>query len=111
VRVGTSTAYRTKQRFVEEGLERALSELPRIGAERKLDANDESLLVAMACSEPPGGRARWTMQLLAQRVPVRASTIRLKIRRASAGAKRWYSAACEWLDTLSSTTRIFSASG
>ena len=63
--VSTSTIYRTKQRFVEEGLERALSEAPRPGAERKLDASDESLLVAMACSEPPGGRARWTMQLLA----------------------------------------------
>ena len=63
--VGTSTVYRTKQRFVEEGLERALSEAPRPGAERKLDASDESLLVAIACSGPPAGRARWTMQLLA----------------------------------------------
>jgi transposase len=65
VGVGTSTVYRTKQRFVEEGLERALRELPRPGAARKLDAGDESLLVAVACSEPPAGRARWTLQLLA----------------------------------------------
>jgi len=65
VAVGTSTVYRTKQRFVEEGLERALSELPRPGAERKLGAVDESLLVAVACSKPPDGRARWTLQLLA----------------------------------------------
>ena len=65
IRVSTSTIYRTKQRFVEEGLERALSEAPRPGAERKLDASDESLLVAVACSKPPAGRARWTMQLLA----------------------------------------------
>jgi transposase len=63
--VGTSTVYRTKQRYVEEGLERALSEAPRAGAERKLDAGDESLLVAVACSKPPAGRVRWTMQLLA----------------------------------------------
>jgi transposase len=63
--VGTSTVYRTKQRFVEQGLERALSEAPRAGAERKLDVSDESLLVAVACSKPPAGRARWTMQLLA----------------------------------------------
>jgi transposase len=63
--VGTSTVYRTKQRFVEEGLERALSEAPRPGAERKLGANDEALLVAVACSKPPAGRARWTLQLLA----------------------------------------------
>jgi transposase len=65
VAVGTSTVYRTKQRYVEQGLERALSEAPRPGAERKLDAGDESLLVAVACSKPPAGRARWTMQLLA----------------------------------------------
>ena len=65
VAVGTSTVYRTKQRFVEEGLERALSELPRPGAERKLGVGDESLLVAVACSKPPEGRSRWTLQLLA----------------------------------------------
>ena len=63
--VGTSTVYRTKQRFVEEGLAPALSELPRPGAPRKLGASDEALLVAVACSQPPAGRARWTMNLLA----------------------------------------------
>lgn len=65
VAVGTSTVYRTKQRFVDEGLERALSELPRPGAERKFGVGDESLLVAVACSKPPEGRSRWTLQLLA----------------------------------------------
>src|SRR5215475_4809679 len=65
ISVGTSTVYRTKQRFVEEGLERALHEAPRPGAPRKLDAGDESLLVAVACSKPPAGRARWTLDLLA----------------------------------------------
>src|SRR6266545_787624 len=65
VGVSTSTVYRTKQRFVEEGLTPALSELPRPGAPRKLGASDEALLVAVACSHPPVGRARWTMDLLA----------------------------------------------
>jgi len=65
VAVGTSTVYRIKQRFVEEGLERALTELPRPGAARKLDVGDESLLCALACSAPPAGRAQWTLQLLA----------------------------------------------
>jgi transposase len=65
VGVGTSTVYRTKQQFVEEGLERALNEAPRPGQARKLSAADESLLVALACSEPPTGRARWTLDLLA----------------------------------------------
>lgn len=65
VSVGTSTVYRTKRRFVEEGLEPALSEAPRPGAERKLAAKEEALLVATACSKPPAGRARWTLSLLA----------------------------------------------
>lgn len=65
VGVGTSTVYRTKRRFVEEGLEAALSEEPRPGAERKLAAKEEALLIATACSDPPPGRARWTLSLLA----------------------------------------------
>ena len=60
VAVGTSTVYRTKQRFVEHGLDRALNEAPRPGAERKLDATDESLLIAVTCSKPPAGRGRCT---------------------------------------------------
>ncbi len=63
--VGTSTVYRTKKRFVQEGLERALCEGKRPGNPRKLAASDESLLVALACSKPPSGQARWTMELLA----------------------------------------------
>jgi len=65
VRVGTSTVYRLKQRFVEEGLERALNEAKRPRPERKLASHEEALLVAVACSDPPAGRARWTLQLLA----------------------------------------------
>ena len=65
VGVGGSTVYRTKKRFVEGNLERALSEEPRPGAERKLSVKQEALLVATACSTPPAGRARWTLDLLA----------------------------------------------
>src|SRR5881398_726462 len=65
VAVGGSTVYRTKRRFVEGNLERALSEDPRPGAERKLTGKEEALLVATACSTPPEGRARWTLELLA----------------------------------------------
>jgi transposase len=60
--VGKSTVYRTKRRFVLGNLEAALSEEPRRGAERKFS---EALLVATACSSPPAGRARWTLDLLA----------------------------------------------
>src|SRR5436305_4883360 len=63
--VGRSTVYRTKRRFVEGNLERALSEEPRPGAERKLTGKEEALLVATACARPPAGRARWTLELLA----------------------------------------------
>ena len=65
VAVGGSTVYRTKRRFVEGNLERALSEEPRPGAERKLSGKEEALLVATACASPPEGRARWTLELLA----------------------------------------------
>jgi transposase len=65
VGVGGSTVYRTKRRFVEGNLERALSEEPRPGAERKLTGKEEALLVATACTSPPEGRARWTLELLA----------------------------------------------
>src|SRR6202165_1124050 len=68
VAVGTSTVYRTKRRFVEEGLEQALSEDPRPGAERKLSVTEEALLVATACTKAPAGRARWTLELLAGEV-------------------------------------------
>jgi transposase len=65
VAVGGSTVYRTKRRFVEGDLEAALSEEPRPGASRKLSGKEEALLVATACSSPPAGRARWTLELLA----------------------------------------------
>jgi transposase len=62
--VGGSTVYRTKRRFVEGNLAKALSEEPRPGAVRKLSGKEEALLVATACSSPPEGRARWTLELL-----------------------------------------------
>lgn len=65
VQVGTATVYRIKRRFVQEGLERALAEEPRPGGQRKLSTNEEAMLVAMACSMPPQGRAHWTLELLA----------------------------------------------
>ena len=65
VAVGGSTVYRTKRRFVEGNLQAALIEEPRPGAERKLSGKEEALLVATACSNPPEGRARWTLELLA----------------------------------------------
>jgi transposase len=62
VGVGGSTVYRTKRRFVLGNLEAAQ---PRPGARRKLSGKQEALLVATACSKPPAGRCRWTLELLA----------------------------------------------
>jgi hypothetical protein len=49
-------------------LEAALSEEPRPGADRKLSGKEEPLLVATACSSPLEGRARWTLELLADEI-------------------------------------------
>ena len=63
--VSAATIYRLKRRCLERGVEHALTDDPRPGAERKLSAKDEAVLVAVACSKPPVGRGRWTLELLA----------------------------------------------
>lgn len=61
---------RIRKRFVEGGLPRALNEDPRPGQKRKRDGRQEARLIAEACSTAPCGHARWTLQLLAERVVV-----------------------------------------
>ena len=69
VEVSRNTVCRVRERFVEQGLEAALVRKPAARAyARKLDGRGEAHLVALACSRPPEGRKRWTMQLLADRV-------------------------------------------
>lgn len=63
-----TTVERIRKRFVEEGLEAALSERPRPGATRKLNGHQEAYLVALACGDPPEGKKRWSMRLLADRL-------------------------------------------
>jgi transposase len=63
-----STVHRTRQRFVEEGLTAALSEQPRPGKAPTLTGKQQAYLIALACSTPPEGHRRWTMQLLADRL-------------------------------------------
>jgi transposase len=63
--VGRTTVERTRKRFVEGNLERALNEDPRPGREPKLNDKQAALLVATACSAAPQGQKHWTMQLLA----------------------------------------------
>jgi putative transposase len=66
--LGLSTVHRTRQRFVEEGLIASLNERPRAGRSSSLTGKQEAFIVALACSTPPEGRCRWTMQLLADRL-------------------------------------------
>lgn len=66
--LGKSTVERTRKRFVEGGVERALTDRPRPGKPRLLNGKQEAYLVALACSDPPEGRTEWTMQLLADRL-------------------------------------------
>jgi hypothetical protein len=63
--INRSRAERVRHRFVGEGLEAALAERPRPGAEPVWDAHGEAVLLALACANPPEGRTAWSMQLLA----------------------------------------------
>ena len=86
--------YRTKRRFVLGNLKAALSEEPRPGAKRKLSGKEQALLVATACSKPPAGRARCTLELLAGelvRLTEHASISRETVRRrlAESDLKAW----------------------
>jgi len=70
LRIGVRSIESLRRRFVEEGLglalERKKRETPSI--ERMFDGAKEAKLIAVACGPKPKGRARWTMQLLADRV-------------------------------------------
>ena len=68
LQIGVATVERTRRRCVEEGVEAALRERPRPGARPKLGPQQQAFVVALACTKPPEGRDRWTMQLLADRV-------------------------------------------
>ncbi len=59
------TVAATRERWVKE---KRLEDLPRAGVKPMLDAKEESLLVALACSDAPEGRSEWTMQLLADKL-------------------------------------------
>jgi transposase len=64
-----STVHRVRQAWVEKGLELALARKRPTGRQyRKLDGIQEAQWVAVACSTPPAGRARWTLQLLAKKL-------------------------------------------
>jgi len=68
LKVSKSTISRIRTRYCESGLDFALYEKARSGAPPKIDGRIEAQLTLLACSEPPDGRSRWTVRLLADRL-------------------------------------------
>lgn len=87
--VSIRTIERTRQRFVEDGIEIALKGKPRpVNARIKMDGNLESHLVLAACSEPPEGYEKWTVKLLTEElmnkghvVEISQETVRLTLKK------------------------------
>lgn len=75
------------RRYQQGGLERALYEKQRPGAAEVLDDSQKQHLIAMVCSSPPEGRARWTVRLVAQEAIKRKKTIRVLL--LSHDLKQW----------------------
>jgi transposase len=69
VEVSQPTVARVRKQYVQEGLEAALNRrAPNREYHRKLDGEQEARLLALACSEPPEGQARWSLRLLADKL-------------------------------------------
>ena len=64
----TQTVRTVKRQFVEEGLERAIRRKRRERPSRvKIDGEAEARIVALTCTDPPEGHARWTLRLIAEK--------------------------------------------
>jgi len=69
VEVSQPTVCRVRKQYFEEGLQAALNRRPpNREYHRKLDGEQEARLIALACSEPPKGQARWSLRLLADKM-------------------------------------------
>jgi transposase len=66
--ISKGTVFNTRRRFAAEGLDAALTERPRRGVPAKFDGKAEAVVIALACSKAPQGRARWTAKMLANRL-------------------------------------------
>ena len=64
--VSRATVSNIKRRYREEGLESALNEKPRSGQPKKYTELHEAEIIALACTSPPEGRKRWTLELLTE---------------------------------------------
>lgn len=63
--VERTAIWRTKKNYLEKGLDHAIKDNPRSGQPKKYKQKQEAEIIALACSDPPEGRQRWTLELLA----------------------------------------------
>jgi len=89
LRISRATVSNTKKRYREEGLQNALTEKPRSGQPKKYTNKQETEIIAMACTNPPKGRNRWTIRLLTKRMKrrngfetINRETVRLILKKA-----------------------------
>ena len=66
IRLTSKAVREIGRRYEESGLERALYDKQRPGAQSLLDTKQRQRIIAMVCSDPPEGRARWTVRLIAE---------------------------------------------
>ena len=66
--MSTKTVARLRERLCIRGFDHCLERAKGAGRKRKLDGSQEAQLIALTCSQPPEGRARWTLRLLADKM-------------------------------------------
>ena len=89
LRISRATVSNTKKRYREEGLQSALTEKTRSGQPKKYTNKQEAEIIAMACTNPPKGRERWSIRLLTERMKrrkdfgtINRETVRLILKKA-----------------------------
>lgn len=70
--VGRNTVSRTKQKYLRKGIKAALEEDERPGQPIKYASKQEAELIALACSQAPSGRTRWTLELLTEKLKMQS---------------------------------------
>lgn len=93
--ISEQTVRRTRVRFCGGGLDVALEDKPYPKPAPKLNVEQEAYLIALACSGPPAGRARWTLELLAQQLVqdsivdgIASETVRLVLKKTNSSLGR-----------------------
>ena len=91
--ISVGTVYNLRKRYRQEGLQRAISEKARPGQPRKVSAQVEAEITAIACSEAPDGSVRWTVSLINERlikldIHIHDESVRLTLKKVNRPAAR-----------------------